>query len=98
MVTKAKSANGDTGKKSSSAVTRRTVADVAAAKALPRLSFTPDQRAQVAEALDMKAAGAVLAAKDVWRLLCEDYGFCKGVSAFERLVCAEFSRRSWACK
>lgn len=95
---KAKSANGDIGKKSSSAVTRRTVADVAAAKALPRLSFTPDQRAQVADALEMKDRGVVLAAKDIWQLLCEDYGFSKGVSAFERLVCAEFSRRSWACK
>lgn len=86
---KLRSANGDK---------RRTVADVAAAKALPRLSFTPDQRAQVAEALELKAKGVTLAAKDVWQLLADEYGFTKGVSAFERLVCVEFSRRSWACK
>lgn len=80
-----------------------TVRDVVAAKSARAFpEFTPEQRQQVADALEINDAAMSqrdrVTSAELHRLLTEHYGFRRSVSVLERMAAYHFKRASWGRK
>lgn len=86
----------------SRASNKPTVAAILQRMQTPRFSFTPEQREQVAAALEHNDstpnAKQRISAAALCELLREHYGWARESRALERAACREFGRRSWGCK